>query len=45
MRHPTPNPVSRAEQHKKRENSQAFFGQVVGSDVEMKERDSSKLRE
>jgi hypothetical protein len=35
----------RSEQHKKRENSQASFGQDVGSSVEMKERDSSKLGE
>ena len=35
----------RSEEHKKRENSQASFGQDVGSGVEMKERDSSKLDE
>jgi hypothetical protein len=35
----------RHEQHKKRENSQASFGQDVGSGVETKERDSSKLGE
>jgi hypothetical protein len=34
-----------SEQHKKRENSQASFGQHVGPGVEMKERDSSKLDE
>jgi hypothetical protein len=34
-----------SEQHKKRENSQPCFGQDVGSGVEMKERDSSKLDE
>jgi hypothetical protein len=34
-----------SEQHKKRENSQTCFGQDVGSGVEMKERDSSKLEE
>ena len=32
-----------SEQDKKREKSQACFGQNVGSGVEMKERDSSKL--
>jgi hypothetical protein len=32
----------RFEQHKTRENSQASFGQDVGSGVEMKESDSSK---
>ena len=35
----------RSEQHKKRENSQASLGQDVGSGVEMKERDYSKLDE
>jgi hypothetical protein len=34
-----------SEQHKKRENSQASLGQDVGSGVEMKERDASKLGE
>jgi hypothetical protein len=33
----------RPEQHKKRENCQASFGQHVGSGVETKERDSSKF--
>jgi hypothetical protein len=33
----------RSEQHKKRENSQASFGQDGGSGVEMKERNSPKL--
>jgi hypothetical protein len=35
----------RSEQLRKRENSQASFGQDVGSGVEMKERDFSKLDE
>jgi len=35
----------RSEEHKKRENPQASFGQDVGSGVEMKERDSSKFGE
>jgi hypothetical protein len=35
----------RSEQRKKRENPQGSFGQDVGSGVEMKERDSSKLDE
>ncbi len=35
----------RSELRKKRENSQACFGQDVGSGVEMKERNSSKLDE
>jgi len=34
-----------SEEDKKRENSQPRFGQDVGSGVEMKERDSSKLDE
>ena len=34
-----------SEQHKKRENSKACFGQDVSSGVEMKERDSSKFEE
>jgi hypothetical protein len=35
----------RSEQHKKREHSQASFGQDVDSGVEMKERDCSKFGE